>query len=266
MSKGFLVLLPPSEGKTESHKGSKLDITKLKFSSLKQSRQTILKELVELCQKQPSKAQKLLKLSTKQISELQLNSNLLKSATASAVEIYSGVLYEALNFAELNKSAKDWVRKKVYISSALFGMVSAGDKIAAYRLSGDGVLPKTGSIKKYWQTHLKKELDKQLSDYLIFDLRSGVYASMWSASEKNLDKFIIGKVVQKVKQNGKFVYKSVSHHNKATKGTLVAALANSKANPKDVEELTKTLKKLGFEVRLEKKKSKAPHLMTIVMP
>jgi uncharacterized protein len=266
MSKGLLVLLPPSEGKSESPRGSKLDLTKLSFAKLKIPRQNILKELIELCSKQPAKAQKLLKLSKKQLKELETNANLLRRPTAAAVEIYTGVLYEALDFANLNKAAKDWISKKVYIASAIFGMVGASDKIAAYRLSGDGSLPKLGSIKKFWQNHLAKELDKQFKDHLIFDLRSGVYASMWVPAEEIIDKYVVGKVVQKVKQNGKFVLKTVSHHNKATKGKLVAALAKSKANPKTAQELEKTLKKLGFEVKLTAKKNKSPITLTIVMP
>jgi uncharacterized protein len=266
MKKGLAILLPPSEGKSESPKGKKLDLTQLSFSKLKLARQNVVKELVELCQKQPSKAQKVLKLSAKQALELEMNKNLLKRPTGQAVDIYTGVLYEAMNFSNLPKPAKDWIAKKVFIASALFGMVSAIDQIAAYRLSGDVSLPKLGSIKNYWLKQMPGILDKYFADYLVLDLRSGVYAAMWKPQQETLENFVVGKIVQKQKQNGKTVYKTVSHHNKATKGKLVAALAAAKANPKTPEELAKIVNKLGFEAHYETKKKNSHHNLTIVMP
>jgi cytoplasmic iron level regulating protein YaaA (DUF328/UPF0246 family) len=266
MKKGLAILLPPSEGKSESAKGKKLDLAQLSFSKLKPARQVVVKELVELCQQQPSKAQKVLKLSAKQVIELEMNKNLLKRPTGQAVDIYTGVLYEAMNFSALTRLAKDWIGKRVFISSALFGMVSALDKIPAYRLSGDVTLPKLGSLKKYWLSQMPSILDKYFADYLVLDLRSGIYADMWKPSQETLENFVVGKIVQKQKQNGKTVYKTVSHHNKATKGKLVAALAAAKANPKTPEELAKIVNKLGFEAHLEPKKKNNHHNLTIVMP
>lgn len=266
MKKGLAILLPPSEGKSESAKGKKLDLTQLSFSKLKHARQAVIEELVELCQKQPSKAQKALKISAKQKLELEMNKNLLKRPSGEAINIYTGVLYEAMNFTSLAKPARDWIGKRVFIASALFGMVSAIDKIPTYRLSGDVSLPKLGSLKKYWISELTEVLEKHFSDYLVLDLRSGVYAAMWNPSKENLENFVVGKIVQKLKQNGKIVYKTVSHHNKATKGKLVAALASVKANPKTIKELVAVINRLGIEARLEPKKKNSPHNLTIVMP
>jgi uncharacterized protein len=266
VTSGLVILLPPSEGKAESVKGSKLDLSKLSFPLLKPARVKLLQELVELSQKQPGKAQKLLGLSNKQLGELEMNKNLLKRPTAKAIEIYSGVLYEALDFSGLSKVAQSWIGKKVFIASALYGLIGAFDKISAYRLSGDQALPNSGSVKKYWQTNLSQTLDETFKRNLILDLRSSVYAASWQPSEDLKNNCVVGKVVQKVKLNGKFVYKTVSHHNKATKGKLVAALAKASANPKSAVELEKSLKKLGIEAKLEPKQEGKPHTMTIVMP
>lgn len=266
MTSGLVILLPPSEGKTESAKGPKLDLSKLSFPTLKPARTKLLKELVEVSQKQPNKAQKMLGLSNRQLGELEMNKNLFKRPSAKAIEIYSGVLYEALDFANLSKSAQSWISKKVFIASALYGLVGASDKIAAYRLSGDQSLPNSGSVKKFWQTNLNKVLVDAFKKNLILDLRSSLYAAAWQPSVDLENNFVVGKVVQKVKQNGKFVYKTVSHHNKATKGKLVAALAKAGTNPKSAVELERALKKLGIESKLEPKKDGKPHTMTIVMP
>lgn len=266
MTQGFVVLLPPSEGKVESKKGTKLNLTNLSFSKLKDARESIAKELVDLSQNQPLKMQKILGLSKKQFSELDLNKGLFKNPTARAIEIYSGVLYEALDFAHLSKPAQNWVGKRVFIASALFGLVGAFDKIPAYRLSGDKSLPKVGSLKSFWVKNLATVLDKSFEKSLILDLRSGVYASAWAPKDKLIENFVVGKIVQKINVNGKTVYKVVSHHNKATKGLIVAALAKANANPKSVKDLEKVLKKLGFEVKLETKSKNKPPILTIVMP
>lgn len=266
MTQGLIVLLPPSEGKSESKKGAKLNLANLSFSKLKPARAQLTKELVELSQNQPTKMQKILGLSKKQLPELEMNKNVLKRPTAKAIEIYTGVLYEALDFAGLAKPAQNWIGKRVFIASALFGLVAASDKIPAYRLSGDKSLPKAGSLKTFWLKNLSPVLDKAFEKNLILDLRSGVYASAWQPNEKLKENFVVGKIVQKLKQNGKTVYKVVSHYNKATKGKLVAALAKVNANPKTSGELEKLLKKLGFEVKLESNKKNKTLTMTIVMP
>ena len=265
MTKGLVVLLPPSEGKAESKKGAKLKLADLSFPKLKSAREKLAKELAELSRSQPAKLQKILGLSKKQLPELEMNKELFKRPTARAIEIYTGVLYEALDFAGLARPAQNWIGKKVFIASALFGLVSAFDKIPAYRLSGDKSLPKAGSLKSFWESNLSLVLDKAFENNLVFDLRSGVYASAWAPKENLNENFVVGKIVQKLKQNGKTVYKVVSHHNKATKGKLVAALAKANANPKTAQDLEKILKKLGFEVKLEISNSK-PIIMTIVMP
>lgn len=266
MTSGLVVLLPPSEGKAESKKGAKLNLASLSFPKLKTPRAQLIKELVDLSQRQPAKMQKILALSKKQAIELEMNQNLLKRPTAKAIEIYSGVLYEALNFAKLPKPAQNWIGKRVFISSALFGLVGAFDKIPAYRLSGDKSLPNAGSLKTFWIKKLTALLDKQFEKNLILDLRSGVYASAWQPGETLKKNFVVGKIVQKQRINGKTVYKVVSHHNKATKGKLVAALAKAQANPKTPSDLEKLLKKLGFEVKLELNSKNKIYTLTIVMP
>lgn len=266
MTSGLVILLPPSEGKTESSKGPKLDLAKLSFPPLKSVRSKLIAELVDISKNQKSKAQKLLGLSGKQLGELAANQTILSRPTARAIEVYTGVLYENLRFDELEKPAQNWIQKRVFISSALYGIVGAFDKIASYRLSGDKSLPKVGAIKNYWLDFSKELLDKHFKNNLVLDLRSGIYAAFWQPPTEMGDKFVVGKVVQKVKLNGKTTYKVVSHHNKATKGKLVAALARAKANPKNARELVEVLKKLGFEVKLETKQKNKPYTLIIVMP
>ena len=266
MIQGLVILLPPSEGKAESEKGTKLNLASLSFPKLKAPRAQLIKELIDLAQKQPAKLQKILGLSKKQLPELEMNKNLLKRPTTRAIEIYSGVLYEALDFAKLPKPAQNWIGKRVFISSALFGLVGAFDKIPAYRLSGDQALPTAGSLKTFWIKNSGTLLDKTFEKNLILDLRSGVYASAWQPGDELKENFVIGKIVQKQRVNGKTVYKVVSHHNKATKGKLVAALAKAQANPKTPRDLENLLKKLGFDVKLELISKNKTNILTIVMP
>ena len=88
---------------------------------------------------------------------LERNRLLLSAPTARADRVYSGVLYDALGLAELSPVAKRRASSRVAITSALFGLVRPGDRIPAYRLSGDARLPGlpgSGSVAGHWRDHL----------------------------------------------------------------------------------------------------------------
>nr|MBA3488163.1 peroxide stress protein YaaA [Longispora sp. (in: high G+C Gram-positive bacteria)] len=102
-------------------------------------------------------------------------------------------------------------RARLFVCSALFGLVGAEDRIPAYRLSGGSKLPGVGNIRAAWQPSLGPVLSAM--DGPIVDLRSGAYTAL-----APLPSAITVRVVT---AEGKIV----SHHNKSTKGRIARILA-----------------------------------------
>ena len=60
------------------------------------------------------------------------NEDIFKSHCAPAIERYTGVVYEHLDWVSLSKNAKKYMEKHVLIFSGLFGMVKPNTLIPDY--------------------------------------------------------------------------------------------------------------------------------------
>ena len=96
----MLILLPPSEGKNKPAGRKSINLAGLVFP----------KELHE-------------------VRSRMLSQVLAKAPTAPAIEVYSGVLYQALDCGSLSSSAKLRGEKSVLIISAIFGVLHPQDQI-----------------------------------------------------------------------------------------------------------------------------------------
>ncbi len=174
-----LILLPPSEGKTAPRRGKALDLASLSSPVLTGTRTTLLRELVDLCRDDPDRAAEVLGLGAGQRDLVQRNAALASAPTARADAIYTGVLYDALGFDTLSAAARRRATARVAVTSSLFGIVRPGDRIPAYRLSGDATLPGTGSVAGAWREVLGVAVREAVGSGLLVDLRSGTYAAFW---------------------------------------------------------------------------------------
>ena len=257
----MLILLPPSETKTTPEKGKPLSLSSLSISGLKSERATVIDALVALCASQPKKAVTALGITARQLDEVTRNAQLLKAPTATALEVYTGVLYDAIGLDSLTSAQRARIEETVVIQSALFGIVAAGDRIPAYRLSADSTLPKLGTMSAWWAKRLQSSMEALIGSRPVLDLRSGAYAAMWKPSGDIAGQVVVGKVLLETKG----VRKVVSHHNKATKGRLVRELSK-KAAPKTIEGIAAACEKAGVVVELhEPKKAGQPYSMDLVV-
>lgn len=234
----MLILLPPSEGKTAPAAGTPLDLQALSLPTLTKARERVLNALVKLSGGREKRALEVLGLGPKQAAELERNRQLRTAPAAPAIEVYTGVLYEALDFATLTASARQRAGENVMIASGLWGMVGLGDRIPAYRCSIGVQLPVLGGLAAYW----KKALAAVKDDRLVVDLRSEAYAKIWRAGEA-----VNVRVLQE--RDGK--RSVVSHFNKATKGRILRDLLQSGAAPRTAKQLTDALKDLKYNVEDE---------------
>jgi len=242
-----LVLLPPSEGKTEPAAGNPLDLDSLSAPSLTVTRRRVLDALIKVSEGNATRAVKRLGLGPTQLDELARNTALRDAPTARADAVYTGVLYEAWDPASLSTAGRKYADDHVATASALFGVVRAGDHIPAYRLSAGVELPRLGTVAGLWRKPLGVALDDLTDGGLLIDLRSGAYVNLHKPAGELAARTATIRVLSEV--NG--VRKVVSHFNKATKGEIVRALCEEQVVATSAVELSAALRDLQWTVELE---------------
>ena len=255
-----LILLPPSEGKTAPRRGKALDLAEMSSPALTTTRTTLLHALTSLCRDDPEEAATVLGLAAGQRDLVGRNAALETAPTARADAIYTGVLYDALGLATLSPAARRRATARVAVTSSLFGLVRPGDRIPAYRLSGDASLPGTGSVAGAWRDVLGDAVRDAMGTGLLVDLRSGTYAAFWRPEADLARRVATVRVLHE--SGGRRTV--VSHFNKATKGRIVRALLEDGANPGTPRALAATLTRLGWTVEVGERTARGTQLDVVV--
>jgi cytoplasmic iron level regulating protein YaaA (DUF328/UPF0246 family) len=240
-----LVLLPPSEGKASSGRGAPLKPESLSLPGLADARAAVLDELVDLCAADEDKAREILGLSEGLRGEIAKNIDLRTAGARPAGEIYTGVLYDALDLASLEPAAKKRAARSLLVFSGLWGAVRVTDRIPSYRCSMGVRLPGLGALGAHWRTPMAAVLPEVAGDGLVLDLRSSAYAGAWKPKGEVAGRTATVRVLHAPTR------KVVSHFNKATKGRIVRSLLTSAGVPGTTGELVEALRELGYEVEAE---------------
>ncbi|MFF3449405.1 peroxide stress protein YaaA [Streptomyces sp. NPDC002667] len=244
----MLVLLPPSEGKAPSGRGTALKPESLSLPGLAEARRAVLDELVELCVADEDKAREVLGLSEGLRGEIAKNTELRTAGTRPAGEIYTGVLYDALDLASLDTAAKRRAGRSLLVFSGLWGAVRVTDRIPSYRCSMGVKLPGLGALGAHWRTPMAAALPEAAGDGLVLDLRSSAYTAAWKPGGEVAGRTATVRVLHAQLVDGVERRSVVSHFNKATKGRIVRSLLAANAAPKDPAELVEALRDLGHTV------------------
>ncbi|EKX60278.1 peroxide stress protein YaaA [Streptomyces ipomoeae] len=241
----MLVLLPPSEGKAPSSGGTPLKLEDLSLPALTGAREAVLGELVELCAGDEDKAREVLGLSEGLRGEVAKNAELLTAGARPAGQIYTGVLYDALDLASLDAAAKRRAGRSLLVFSGLWGAVRVTDRIPSYRCSMGVKLPGIGALSTHWRTPMASALPEAAGDGLVLDLRSSAYTAAWKPKGEVAGRTATVRVLHAPTR------KVVSHFNKATKGRIVRSLLSAGIAPKGPAELVEALRDLGYVVEVE---------------
>lgn len=206
----MFILFAPSEDKREGGDSAFLP-SSLLFGRAK-SRDELLNAYTEIIDKQdPVQLQELFGI--KDSDKYQRFLQALDTAHClKAIERYSGVAYEYLNYVALPQDARDYLEENVIIFSNLFGPIAASDTIPDYKLkqgsSIAGLAP-----ENFYKKHFSSSLDEMIGENEVLDLRAGFY-----------DKFYIpkhGYTTLKFLKEGKVV----SHWAKAYRGMVLRECA-----------------------------------------
>jgi uncharacterized protein len=224
MSPTPLILLPPSEGKAPGGEGPPLNLEALSFESLNKTRAQIAKSLGQLSGK-PRVAQKLLGVKGVALESARAdNAGLLDAPTLPAIERYTGVMYDSIDYKSLDADARDCFGHNTIIMSGLFGIVRPYDMIPAYKLKMGAKLRRNKTCAAIWKPLISKTLGASVETSVIWDLLPNEHSAAWDPSLVGCDVRFTVKFLE-AGRDGKL--KTVSHWSKALKGALVRHLVSN---------------------------------------
>jgi cytoplasmic iron level regulating protein YaaA (DUF328/UPF0246 family) len=185
-----LILLPPSEGKADPERGRPLDLARLSFPSLTERRAAFLDDALRARPARPAR------------------------------EIYTGVLYRALDLPSLPAAAQ----RRVVIVSAQYGAIRPADWIATYRRPIDAPV---------WRPLLGPELARAAGRGAIVDCRSAAYLAAWRPEGEQAERWVHVGVVKEAA--GKRAV--VSHDAKRWRGLLARQLLLAGGSPRTPQDV-----------------------------
>jgi len=137
-----------------------------------------------------------------------------------AINVYIGVLYQALGWNTLSAAAKKRAEKSIMIISARYGAVAPTTKIESYKEKIDN--------KKLFPI-VSRTLDA-LNPKLIVDCRSSTYKTVWHAPIDKTVEIHVSTVVDGVR-------KVITHMSKKTRGEIARLLLQARSIPNSPEDL-----------------------------
>ncbi len=207
------ILLAPSETKI-SGGNNNFNLNSLLFSELTPIRKQLLHQYMNILQKNSfSELSKMFGLKKETDIDYH-NKDIIHELTMKAIERYTGVAFDYLNYKSLEKDSQYYIDKNVLLCSNLFGFLRANDLIPEYRLKQGEALRELKPEKLYKeQSYLMEEY---LKDEDILDLRAGFYDKFYKPKKEYTTlKFI---------KNGKVI----SHWAKAYRGIVLREIAKAK--------------------------------------
>ena len=219
-----VILIPPSEGKASGGEYKPVSAPKELLSRISES-----------------DSNKLYSGTQKSIDEaVKINSEILISKTMPAIERYTGVVYDAINYSTLDTESKRYFNSHVRIISGLFGLVKPQQHIPNYKLKIDKL-----QVAKYW----KESISDKLKNTFVIDLLPQTHKKAVSYENGIEVEFIITKNDKK---------KPAGHFGKKVKGTFVRWLVENQVV--DVKRM-KEFSSEGFKFKKEKENKKINYIV-----
>ncbi|GAA4722910.1 peroxide stress protein YaaA [Pedococcus ginsenosidimutans] len=231
----MLILLPPSESKTGRARGRRLDAARLSFPELGATRAQVADALAGVSSR--ADAAEVLGVSPNLADDVARNTRLWTAPTLPAAQVYTGVLYDALDYPTLDAAAKRRANRWLVVVSALYGAVRPTDAIVPYRLSMAVNLPGVGPLASAWKPELGRVLPQAAASGVVVDCRSSTYAAAWVPQDALADRWVQVRVP------------GATHMAKHTRGLVARHLCQVGRDVRRVPQLVEVLQD-AFEVSL----------------
>jgi uncharacterized protein len=157
--------------------GKPADLGRVSFPELAATRVQVAAALAEVSAN--PEAASLLGVSASLRSDIAHNLRLGSAPAVRVADLYTGVLYDALDLASMDPVARRRANRWLVVVSALFGAVRPADKIPPYRLSMGVNLGELGPLAAVWRAPLATVLPLAAGRGMIVDARSSTYAAAW---------------------------------------------------------------------------------------
>ncbi|MDT0215423.1 peroxide stress protein YaaA [Rothia sp. ARF10] len=184
----MLILLPPSESKANRRRGRPADPSSWSFPELAETRARVAGHLRSVSESPTATVD--LGVSPGLADEVARNLVLDSAPATPAAEVYTGVLYDALDLASMDPAARRRANAWLVVVSALHGAVRPKDRITAYRLSMDVNLPGLGPVASAWRPVLDDVLAPAAGREVVVDCRSSTYAVAWTPVGEVADRWV----------------------------------------------------------------------------
>ncbi len=185
----MLILLPPSEGKAAAtRRGRPVELDRLSHPELTDVRLAVRDALIKISGH--TDAYRVLGVSPSQAEELERNTRLDTLPGLPVSRVYTGVLYDALDYAGLSTGGRRRATRAVRVQSALWGPVGLNDRIAPYRLSMGVTLPDVGPLARLWRSRLGPVLGGLAGSGVVVDCRSSTYTAAWQPSPDLIGRYV----------------------------------------------------------------------------
>jgi len=213
-----LILLPPSESKTGRYRGRALDLERLSLPALTEHRAAVVAAVAEVSSGPGAPA--VLGVSPNLTDEIARNTRLTSAPSVPVSDLYTGVLYDALDLSTLEPAARRRAKRRILVVSALFGALRLTDRVPPYRLSMAVNLPGVGPLAGHWRGPLAELLPGEVGRGLVVDCRSSTYAAAWVPQGDLTRRWVQIRVP------------GATHMAKHTRGLVTRALCDSAADPR----------------------------------
>lgn len=258
----MLILLPPSESKSAPRRsGRPVQPEGLSFPALTPMRICLLDALITASARPDAAG--LLGVGASLTSEVTRNTRLRELPAMPVHDVYTGVLYDALDWPTLPAAARRRAASRLAVASALWGALRPGDRIPPYRLSMDVDLPGVGPLARAWRDVLGPELTAAAGNRgLVVDCRSSVYTAAWTPAGPLAARTVGVRVLRE--QAGRRTV--VSHLAKHTRGEVARHLLVDGGDPHTPHELVELLEdRWTAEVRAPQRPGR-PWVLDVVVP
>ncbi|MDQ7009335.1 MAG: peroxide stress protein YaaA [Candidatus Gracilibacteria bacterium] len=204
----IMFLIPPSEGKNSDNTFEKEELS---F------------EFEKPCDIATSVTEKDLKCTGKRFEEgVELNKNICREGKISfptdiAINRYSGVMFSAIDYENMNNIGKKYFEEKFLILSGLYGIVKVKDKIGNYKLPIE-----SKGLLDFWGDKIIEEINIINPDFVV-NLLPISYSKVIFGKNKSIEKVFSKKRnfkiinVNFIKPDGK----KISHGVKKIKGEWI---------------------------------------------
>ena len=244
-----LILLPPSEGKAGGGTGPPWAAGSMSSPELDVRRAKVMAALVSAMRGSQAARAKLLGVKGEALAAAtETNRAVAQGPTLPAIERYTGVLAQALDYASLPAALRRRVDRQIRIFSGLWGVVAPTDPVPDYKLKMGASLGRLGKLSTWWRPAVTAVLAPELAGRTVWDLLANEHRAAWDpdlTDGADAPRAVISvRFAEEVRRGGRSDLVTVAHWNKLLKGALVRHLVATQLV--EVDGLAEFVHPLGY--------------------